>query len=81
MTQQDLENAVLEADRFLEKCKDLLRCTHSADNYKSRGHIEEFGYDLGLNPRSSTSKRRAAVKRAAIDLKNELSKLNKPVRY
>lgn len=77
MTQQDLETVMLEVDRFWEKAKDLLRCTHSADHYKSGTHYEEFKYDLGLNPKSLKSKRRASVKRAALDLRQELLKIRK----
>tara|TARA_R100000655_G_scaffold15789_5_gene34837 strand:- start:160 stop:393 length:234 start_codon:yes stop_codon:yes gene_type:complete len=77
MTQQDLEIVILEADRFLEKAKELLRCTHSADNYTSGTHYQEFKYDLGLNSKSQISKRKAAVKRAALDLRQELLKVTK----
>ena len=42
MTQQDLELVLLEVDRFMDKAKELLRCTHSADNCKIETHYEEF---------------------------------------
>jgi hypothetical protein len=80
MTLEDITDIDLEIERFKKRLKDLLDCTRSANNtdgpiYKSESHTSVFGYDEGLN--GCTSKRRASVKRAALDLRQELLRLTK----
>jgi len=74
---QYVDDAIAEAYRFIKKAEELQKCTASAE-LKFKDHYEKYGYDKGLNNGwVGPSKTRAAVKRAAIDLKHELTKLNK----
>ena len=77
MLKDDLDNVILEADRFLKRAIDLRRCTEMARE-EHPDHYKKYRLDQGLH-KTYHSKTSAAVKRSAIDLKNELSKLNRGV--
>jgi hypothetical protein len=76
MNYDDLNNIIAETERFLKKAKTLRECTESSIKKKD-GHYQKFGHDAGVYKGCQQSKTRAAVKRAAIDLKNVLTLCNK----
>ena len=75
-TKKDLDDVFNEIDRFVKKAQELNACTKSAESTKiySPDHYDKFKADVGFYD-IGPSKRRAAVKRAALDLRIELLKL------
>lgn len=72
----DLNNVVEEAKRFLLKAEELQKCTGSS-MIECPDHYKIYGYDAGLNSGCAPSRTRASVKRAALDLRQELLKIRK----
>lgn len=66
MNKESLDNVMIELERFKIKCEELYRATESTDKYCDSG-VNQIG----------PSRTRAAVKRAALDLKYALERLRK----
>ena len=82
MDTDDLRDVMSEMKRMEKRINELRECTVSANTgtqgayiWNNKQHCEVYGYDEGL--RGLSSKRRASVKRAALDLRQELLKLTK----
>jgi hypothetical protein len=67
MTQTQLQNTIVEADRFLARAKALIKYLRDEEVYSGRKPIHTYSY-----PKES-----GAVKRASLDLTRSLAELRK----